>query len=193
MVADPAALNSTDTAVRDRLIALSFIILLADDNSPTLPTEALNREFVYVSDNIVDTANVSAGLCDARAPVMVARSDIYNAMNMTASNGINTNQTDIEIINSVHPMAAGLTGTVTILTSNNNIGWGSPFPSADQIATTGNPSEITIFAYDTDDTITCAMLPAKRVGFPLAASTGASLTAEGWQLFDAAVDWAATP
>lgn len=196
VVADPAALNSTDTAVRDRLIALSFTILLADDNSPTLPGDALNRELVFISDT-VDEGTVGNQLCDARAPIIVAKASLYDEMNLIAPAGTNgelPNQTDIDIILPTHPIAGGLSGVVTILNSSNNIGWGEPKPSADQIATiVGNPTQVAIFAYDSDDTVTCAALPTRRVAFPLAASTGASLTAAGWTLFDAAVNWASTP
>jgi hypothetical protein len=111
-------------------------------------------------------------------------------MNMTApgNNGSEANQTNIDIINPGHPMAAGLSGTITLLTGSNNMGWGITQPGAQQIATiAGDPGRITIFGYPASANITCAGWPARRVGFPLAA--GAGLTLAGWQLFDAAVNW----
>jgi hypothetical protein len=85
-------------------------------------------------------------------------------------------------------MAAGLTGAVPLLTGSNNMGWAITQPGAQQVATiSGDPGRMTIFGYPAGANITCAGLPARRVGFPLAA--GATLTLEGWRLFDAAVNW----
>lgn len=187
-MADPGALNSTDTAVQQRLTALSFTVVLADDNTVVVG-DTLNQELVFISDSVNEGA-LGATLCDARAPVIVAKAALYDEMNLTAAgnNGSEVNQTSIDIIDPAQPMAAGLAGTVPLLTGSNNIGWAVTQPGAQQVASiTGDPGRITIFGYPASANITCAALPARRVGFPLAA--GAALTLEGWRLFDAAVNW----
>ena len=121
--------------------------------------------------------------------MIVAKAVLYDEMNMAASNNYEPNQTGVDIVDPAHPIAAGLSGTVTILTGGNNIGWGNNLqPGVQQVASVaGDPSRTTIFAYPASANVTCAALPVRRVGFPLA--SGAALTLDGWRLFDAAVNW----
>jgi hypothetical protein len=124
------------------------MIILADDNTVVV-ADTLNRELVYISDS-VNEGTLGATLCDARAPVIVAKTALYDEMNMTApgNNNSEANQTNIDIIDPAHPMAAGLSGSVPLLTGNNNMGWGITQPGAQQVATiAGDPSRTTIFAY----------------------------------------------
>ena len=173
--------------MQNRLIALSFTVILADDDTVVV-ADTLNRELVYISDSVNEGA-LGATLCDARAPVIGAKAALYDEMNMpSGGNGYEANQPDIDIIDPSHPMAAGLSGTVSLLTGSNNMGWGVTQPGAQQVASiAGDPSRITIFAYPASANVTCAALPVRRVGFPLA--SGAALTLDGWRLFDAAVNW----
>jgi hypothetical protein len=183
-------LNGTDTAVQNRLIALSFTVILADDNT-IVEGDTLNRELVIISDSVNEGA-LGATLCDARAPTIVAKAALYDEMNMVlpggGNNGSDANQTNVDIIDPAHPMAAGLSGSVPLLTGSNNMGWGITQPGVQQVATiAGDSSRSTIFAYPASAVITCSGLPIRRVGFPLAA--GSTLTLDGWRLFDAAVNW----
>ncbi len=191
VVANPGGLNSTEAAVRDRFINLSFFVILIDGS--VAQPDTLNKEIVFISDTVND--GVGTTLCDIRAPIMAVKPSMYDELDMTnppPDNGLEPNQTDIDIVDPGHPIAAGLSGTVSILTGNNNMGWGIPLTGAQSVASiAGDPSRATIFAYM--DGIACAGFPARRVAFPLATSTGAALTADGWALFDAAVNWAATP
>jgi hypothetical protein len=189
-VADPGSLNGTDTAVQNLLIALSITVILADDNT-IVEGDTLNRELVIISDSVNEGA-LGATLCDARAPTIVAKAALYDEMNMVlpggGNNGSDANQTNVDIIDPAHPMAAGLSGSVPLLTGSNNMGWGITQPGVQQVATiAGDSSRSTIFAYPASAVITCSGLPIRRVGFPLAA--GSTLTLDGWRLFDAAVNW----
>jgi hypothetical protein len=140
----------------------------------------------------VNEGALGATLCDARAPTIVAKAALYDEMNMVlpggGNNGSDANQTNVDIIDPAHPMAAGLSGSVPLLTGSNNMGWGITQPGVQQVATiAGDSSRSTIFAYPASAVITCSGLPIRRVGFPLAA--GSTLTLDGWRLFDAAVNW----
>jgi hypothetical protein len=194
VVSNPGSLNSTDTAVQNRLTALSFTIILADDDSVS-EGDTINRELVYISDSVNEGA-LGGKLCDARAPILITKAGLYDDMNMTASgdSGAEGGQTAIDIVDSGSSLAAGLSGNVTIYTGGNNIGWGNPKGSAQQVASIVEPppsTKVTIFAYGSGANITCGGLPARRVAFPL--SSGATLTIDGWRLFDATVNWAANP
>jgi hypothetical protein len=93
---------------------------------------------------------------------------------------------------STHPLAAGLTGTVTVTSSSDTSSWGIVNSNAFKIATIpGASSKAAIFAYEPGVAMPGLVAPARRVGFFLADQTASLLTASGWKLFDAAVRWAA--
>src|SRR6185369_430658 len=93
-----------------------------------------------------------------------------------------------------HPLAAGLRGEVQVFDANMNIGWGVPAPGATKIAVVRNRADHSpIFAFERD----AAMMPpanhapARRVGFFLHPISARFMNDHAWQLFDAAVKWAA--
>ena len=198
VVANPSALNSTEADVRDRFINLSFIVILAD-NSVT-PTDTLNKDIVFISDTANDA--VGGNLCAIRAPIMAVKPSMYDELNMTnppPDNGLEPTQTDIDIVDPGHPIASGLSGTVSVFTSSNDMGWGIPLAGAQSVASlAGDPTRATLFAYQGN--ISCLpAVPIRRVAFPLTTTwppppmPEGTLTPDGWTLFDAAVLWAAVP
>src|SRR2546423_15693274 len=74
--------------------------------------------------------------------------DMFMTDNGNQSEGTQ-NARDIQIVDSMHPMAAGLSGRVTISRNNNaRLNSGSPGPEANIIARVGNaPRRAVIFAY----------------------------------------------
>jgi len=52
-----------------------------------------------------------------------------------------------------------------------------------------DPEKCTIFAYDAGVEMPGLVAPDRRVGLFLFRDTANSFTAQGWSLFDAAVDW----
>jgi len=70
------------------------------------------------------------------------------------------------------------------------MGWGVPGGNAIAVAALSkDPDKCTIFAYDTGVEMPGLVAPARRVGLFLFRDTANSFTAEGWSLFDSAVDW----
>ena len=110
--------------------------------------------------------------------------------------GTTTNQTQVALVDATHALAAGLTGTVSVVTTASSFSWGKPNANAAKIAAlTSDATRITIFGYET----AAAMpglpapglpAPARRVGFFLSDTNGVSLTANGVAPFDAAIKWA---
>ena len=97
----------------------------------------------------------------------------------------------IAISSSSHPLAAGLSGTVTVLSSSDVMYWGVPNGNAAKVATlTGDSNKATLFAYESGSSMPGLTAPAKRVGFFLGDNSGTKLTNDGWQLFETAVSWA---
>jgi hypothetical protein len=97
-------------------------------------------------------------------------------------------QTQISIIAPADPLAAGLTGNVTVYTKGDRLIWAKPGPTARNIATiVGHPDEIAIFAYAAGASmVNGTVAPARRMGFFIHRNT--SYSADGLKLFDAAVD-----
>jgi hypothetical protein len=123
-------------------------------------------------------------------------SQLFDDMGMTGlTSGTNfgstASQTQITITTTSHPMAAGLTGNVTVVSASSTFGWGQPNANGVKVATIlGNSSRATIFAYNNGAVMPGLTAPARRVGF-FVFGTSAGLTANGGTLFDAAVKWAA--
>ena len=82
--------------------------------------------------------------------------------------------------------------SVKVTTRRRHVGWSVPAESALVIAgLMDHPERATIFAYNkgapmADDHVA----PAKRIGMFLHGNSASRLTEAGWDLFDAAVNWA---
>jgi uncharacterized repeat protein (TIGR01451 family) len=93
----------------------------------------------------------------------------------------------ITITNPTHPLAGGLTGEVQTTRNPEEYHWGVPGPNALVIATTDQPPRAFLFAYETGVEMVGLVAPARRLF--LQNAMGPKLTANGWLLFDAAVQW----
>lgn len=192
-------LNVGDRAVRDRLQANGHTLIIVDDNAVNT-ADATGKELVIISST--SNANyVGPKFRDVSVPVMLWEPYLYDDMGMTSDNssyrGTDSDENRVRIRNSVHPLAARLsTGNHYVIDNGNSntFSWGRPSGSAtaELVATTRNSSDNhTIFGYETGRTMYSGVpAPARRVGFFLHDSTAADLNSTGWQLFDAAVNWA---
>jgi len=105
--------------------------------------------------------------------------------------GTITKQTQVKITNASHPLAAGLSGNVTVLNVSGTMSWGKPNANAAAIATAATDSTKTlIFGYASGATMPGLTAPARRVGLFMNDTSAASFTSDGGLLFDAAVKWA---
>jgi hypothetical protein len=111
--------------------------------------------------------------------------------------------TQIDIVDPSHPLAAGLSGTVTVYEQPNwhQYGLGELGAGVSLIASsTENPDRHMIFAADVGDALlgdgmdgSPDTAAGRRVMFFLSDVGFSSLTADGISLFNAAVNWAAGP
>lgn len=116
-------------------------------------------------------------------------------MGMTGSTnkdfGTITKQTQVKITNATHPLAAGLSGTVTVLNVSGTMSWGKPNANAVAIATAATDSTKTlIFGYASGAAMPGLTAPARRVGLFMNDTSAASFNSNGDLLFDTAVKWA---
>lgn len=190
--------HPADALVEVRFISQGYVVTMISDENVTA-ADANGKLLVYVSAT-TDSGILNTTMRDVLTPVMVCESNLYGDMGFTGPNqGTDygttpSNQNSVEIIDPGHPMAAGLSGTVQVYTGSNQIRWGNPNGNAALVATTADGNNNgAIFGYEAGAPMFGLNAPARRVGFFFSATTGAVLSADGWQLFDAAVNWATGP
>ncbi|MBW2428015.1 MAG: putative Ig domain-containing protein, partial [Deltaproteobacteria bacterium] len=196
LVVRDLALIRGDRAIKNHLEAQGYIVGVTTNES-ALPSDALGKDLIIVSSTGSSSA-ISSTFRDVAVGVIVYEGYIYDDMGFTGPTGgvdygFDNFQVQVEILEDTHPLAAGLSGIVTVVDNGEGFfTWGSPNSNAAQIArVVSDPSKISIFAYEQgaimDDGFAA---PHRRVGMFLGDYTASHFTAEGWQLFDAAVGWA---
>jgi hypothetical protein len=194
-------LGTGDAAVNSRLQSLGYGVTLRLASAST--SADANGKAIVVISSTVAAADVNTKFRNVAIPVIGWENILYDSdyMRLTGTTagthyGTAATQTSANIVNASHPMAAGLTGIRTVSASS-TFTWGKPLLStgsqAVEIArlTTGDTARAAIFAFEKGAMMTGQTAPARRVGFFLGDTTAASLTTDGWKLFDAAVRWAA--
>jgi len=192
-VAGSMTLNSSDAAVKTRLEALNSTVTVKDAASAT--TADANGKAVVVISSTVNPTTLGTKFRTVAVPVIIWESGSFNNMGMTGSTnkdfGTKTNQTQVSITNSTHPLAAGLSGNVTVVTSAKTFDWGKPNANAISVATlAGDTAKTGIFAYETGAVMPGLTAPARRVGLYLFDDTAVSFNGTGTTLLDAAIKWA---
>lgn len=189
-------LTRGDSAILDRLRALGFVVSIIADSMVTVDS-AQDVDFVFISRS-VQSPEIMASFRDLPVPLFVTEYNLYAGLGMTphgtaSSGGDTLEATQLTIDDPTHPLAAGLSGTVTVLTpGKGQYGFGVPGGDARVVATlVDEPQGSAIFAYEQGSTMIDLVAPARRVGYFLDIQASTRLTPEGWTLFDAAVKWTA--
>lgn len=199
-------LNASETALKNRLEIRGYVVTVKAATNST-SADANGKTVVLISSS-APAANVTNRFTGSTTPVVVWQKDLFDDLGLTGTNatnfGVSASQTNVVIQNSLHPLAAGLSGTVTAATNAISFAWGQPGSNAVKIATiVGDTSKVAIFGYEkgsllvavanTNGVFTNALAaPGRRVGFFLGTNTTCPLNASGLALFDAAIDWSAT-
>jgi len=184
------SLGSGDAAVNTALQGLGYAVTLVDDGACSAG-DAAGMDVVVISAT-VKANDVTDTFRDVSVPVVVWEKDIYDDMDLTTAQGADGRETQVDIVDSGHPMAAGLSGTVTVYSGNEYIYWGAPTANADVVATVaGDSSRAALWGYDTGAIMANGFAaPARRVGVFMDADSADTWTADGQDLFEAAVTWA---
>jgi hypothetical protein len=198
LVTSSTTLGAGDAAVRTRLQNLGFTVTVLAASKATAVTgaEADGKALVLISSTITAT-NVAAKFRNSAVPVVTWEFDLLDDQGMTGTvSGTDfgtfaTAQTQLAISNASHPMAAGLSGNVTVVTTASTFTWGKPNANAVKIATlTTDATKSVIFGYDAGAAMPGLEAPARRVALFMMDTTAGSFSANGGALFDAAVKWA---
>ena len=185
-----------DQAVAARLQALGFTVTTVDDND-VVAGDATGQDLIVVSSS-VQSGRVGDTFTFTPVPLVTWEAWIFDDLDFTgpvanADYGSISGQFSVNVIG-VHPLAAGLSGTVITNSAPRRLRWGVPAPGAIIAATVpGTPAQAAIFAFETGQTMQTYPAPARRVGLGLDDDNIGVLTTEGAALFDAAIAWATEP
>jgi hypothetical protein len=196
-VVNNTTVTGTAKVLSDHLATLGLTVTRTADENAT--TAGANGKALVIISAGVASAMVGNKYRDVAVPVICLETNVLSNMRMTggadADHGT-TSTTQISIVDPVHPLAAGLSGMVTVFSAAAPVEWGVPGAGAARVATVvGDATHAVIYGYDKG-----AMLlgnvpaPARRIGIFLDDSGGTgALTADGFKLLDAAVGWALSP
>jgi len=197
-VTDSMSLNASDQAVLKRLDRLGFRVTLKEASKLLLREDAQGKAVVILSSTISPSKEIPARELNSLAvPVLTWEFNLFPVLGMTGSKkgdfGADIELTRVRITNPTHVLAAGLSGAVPVTARPQGLKWGKVPPTAVTIAVPeDDPQKAVIFGYEAGAALaTGKPAPERRVGFFMANESAASLTREGWALFDAAVHWAA--
>jgi thermitase len=189
--------SGDDSAAKTRLDNLGYTVTMVTDLAAKAG-DATGKDIVVISES-TDSATVNTKFRDVTVPVVAWDDGVFDDMRMTGpvydtdhGDTLPSYQTQINLTNPNHPMAAGLSGTVSAYSSGYDFTWGKPTSAAIKIASLSyDASKVVLFGYDKGAVMVGGVIaPARRVGLFVSDYGSARLTAQGGKLFDAAITWA---
>lgn len=185
-------LSNGDTAINNQLQSMGYdVVTLAASQATT--ADADGKLLVFIS----HTAGANGGVfANTTVPLISSSRANFSALNLAGGTD-DSNERDIAISNSAHPLAGGLSDSIRVTSNNNRINRVATSDlgaDAIVIATHGSGGNLrnVLFAYETGGTMrNNNAAPARRVAFFMGEdNSAADLTSAGWTLFEAAVEWA---
>lgn len=192
-VAAAVPLSKVDAVIQAHLRGKGFDVTAARDADVTSVT-AVGASLVLVSRGS-HSLFVNTKFRTTTVPVLVCEPSSYGDMGMvdrTVAGSSGTTSATALIVNPLAgSLAGGLSGpAIVVSTTTEEVNYGVPSAQAILVATLLNkPTVWPIFAYETDSTMFGLNAPARRGTYFFSKTSPSVLTTEGWQLFDAMVDW----
>lgn len=208
-VVGSTTLPPDDSALSARLSALGYSLTIKT-GAALVAGDATGKAVVVVSSS-ADSAAVGSKLTNVTVPVVSLEGYIFDDLKMTGATlnvdyGQVTTPTVLEVRDDQQALSAGLRGTnqngvwdhLVQPSSAGGRYWGVPAASAvgldgRPVTLQGQPGRASVFGYEPGAVMVGLTAPARRVGFFADQAAVRAFTAEGWALFDAAVEWAAAP
>lgn len=189
------SLTAGETATYNELSSKGYNMVLIDDDDPQ-PTDLTSYHVVFLSGE-VDPGKLGSTYKTADKPVVVANRNMLPLMGMTGGvqntdYGIAISNLNVNIVNSSHYIAGGLTGIQSVENLPSSLGWGVPATGASIVASIeGNNAQGSIFTYDWGNLlIDGTKLLARRAFLCLGDSAFVNTNATGKGLFDRTFEWA---
>jgi fibronectin type 3 domain-containing protein len=209
LVVGQTTLPPDDSALSARLSGLGYSVTIKTGTS-LVAGDATGKAVVVVSSS-ADSGTLGSKLTNVTVPVVSLEGYIFDDLKMTGATlnvdyGQVTTPTMLEVRDDQQALSAGLRGTnqngvwdhLVQPSSAGGRYWGVPSPSAvgldgRPVTLQGQPGRASVFGYEAGAAMVGLTAPARRVGFFADQAAVRAFTAEGWRLFDAAVEWAAAP
>jgi hypothetical protein len=188
LVTGPGDLSPADKTLRNHLAAVGYAPEVRTAAEVTA-AHAQGKALIFVSAS-APGSTLGTKLRDVSVPAIVARPDALVPMALTAAGDSGSvSATQVDVVDSEHPLSAHLAGLVSVQTSSATTTWGIPGPEGFGVATLAtDPTRFTSFGYEAGADMVGVPALERRVG--LWANATSSLTAEGGLLLDAAIQWA---
>jgi len=195
-----------DDALKAFMEGLGHTVTYIDDDEDEAATEAAAAaaDLVFISES-VGSGGIKNEITEIETPMIVGEPWAWDEMGLTEGGGGDDPAvtTDVEIVDSGHYLASGLTGTVAVLTDvldGGNLGKGLTGPEATVIATATLSDGVTydvIFVYEKGAALPVAPADGSpqvaadiRIGFGFHAICYPVLSENAYALLGAAVDYA---
>ena len=198
--------EESDDHIVEHLKEVGFIVKEVDQTEPQAAAEGEDFILISATNSKYKTTNKYR---DAKIPLMCLEGLMADTLKMAGrrryldygEHGEEKESEDppeayLEIVNSNHPMAAGLkNGYVRFIKEADVLKWATPPPSATIIATLPNSfHERAIFGFEKGAAMADEFVaPARRTMFPVDNPAFDDLTEAGHALFDAAMLWTISP
>ena len=194
--------EESDDHIVEHFKDLGFIVTEADQTQPQTMAEGKDLIVLSATNSKYKTTNKYR---DAKVPLLCLEGLMADTLKMAgrrrytdygehgeAKESEDPPESYLEIVNSNHPMAAGLkNGYVKFIKEPDVLKWATPPPSAIIIANLPNSfHERAIFGFERGAAMADEFVaPARRTMFPVDNPAFDDLTEQGHTLFDAAVLW----
>ncbi len=198
LVTRSVPIPGADEAYVEHLAGQGWDVTAIDDDE----IRDTGRDAISGYDLVVITSTVywqrfKGSLRGAPEPVIVAKPELFPVLGLSGTDngdqGLTSSSREVEIVNPINPMAAGLDGQVSVSTKAKPMNYGKVGPDAYVIATASDSADqAVIFAYETGDKLVNGDIASgPRVGFYMSQAHPGFANRDGWALFDAAAAWAA--
>jgi hypothetical protein len=191
-----------ETLIESDLIIVAFLeerglLVTPIDGRMLTPEIASDYDVVYISE-VISSSTVGSKLNESPVPVVSAEHYIADDMGFAGPNEqehygkLEFSYTDITIVDPGHPLAAGLSGDVTIYTDVGSVGFSVPQGDVEVVAVVPDiPEYAVIYGYDTGAVaMDGSIVPARRAFYYLFEGMETLQTEAGWNLLGAAFAWA---
>ncbi len=196
LVVGNTTLVAGDLAVSNRLVTLGYSVTVK--SGPASVSADANGQTLVVVSSTISSGDVNTKFRDTTVPVVNWEQALEDDFQFTGNadtdhNTTTADQTQLNILATSHPLAAGLSaGLHTVASSPTTFSWGNPQGSVTKIATVaGNTNQVAVYGYEAGALMVGTNKAAgRRVMLFLQDAGISNLTAEGLALFDAAITWA---
>ena len=198
VTADPGPLTfAGDQAVNQHLLDRGFDVALARGSDvPDDGSTAVGRDLIVQSSSLGSGTVEVNGIGKFRnlaIPVIeweASNVDAFGFQEANANPGTTGAQTQINIVDATHPLAAGFPAGLLTTSTSETYSQAQPV-NAHVVATlASDATQKVLFYYEKGEKgFADFVMPARRVFFFFQDNTAASATDAGWKLFDASVNW----